>query len=70
MIDEQKTVFYQLPSIERSKSSSIEIDGQKEEKNFKFLIKRRGRKNKSKGIKNQKIKMNIINLVMIILKGK
>ena len=51
MIDEQKTVFYQLPSIEKSKSSSIEIDGQKEEKKFKFLIKKRGRKNKSKGIK-------------------
>ena len=52
MIDERKTVFYQLPSIEISKSSSIKIVGQKEEKNFKFLIKRRGRKNKSKGIKN------------------
>ena len=51
MIDEQKTVFYQLPSIEKSKSSSIEIDGQKEEKKFKFLIKKRGRKNKSKVIK-------------------
>ena len=51
MIDEQKTVFYQLPSNERSKSSSIEIDGQKEEKKLKFLVKKRGRKNKSKGIK-------------------
>ena len=48
---QEKTDFYQLPSFVISKSFFTEKVESKEEKKLKFLVKKRGRKNKSKGIK-------------------
>ena len=39
-------IFFRLPSIKTTKLLSTEINEQKEEKQLKFIIKKRGRKNK------------------------
>ena len=67
---QEKTDFYQLPSFVISKSFFTEKVESKEEKKLKYLEKREEEKTNLKEFKNQKIKMNIINLVMIMLKEK
>ena len=43
---QENSLSSQLPSLEDSKLLTTEINEQKEEKQFKFVIKKRGRKNK------------------------
>ena len=43
---QENSLSSQLPSLEDSKLLTTEINEQKEEKQFKFITKKRGRKNK------------------------
>ena len=47
---QENLLFTQIPSIKTTKSLSTEINEQKEEKQLKFITKKRGRKNKQQNI--------------------